>query len=100
MLCLHAKFQQKILTIALVIAKCKYLTFDPFGGGQRGWGKTLTLQFLFEACADPEGGVRAGKVRTGGGVCQTYMHFKQAGFFYFLWVSTGTWQSWSIVRSC
>ena len=32
LLCLHAKFQQKILIIALVIAKFKYLTFDPLGG--------------------------------------------------------------------
>ena len=51
---------QNILIIALVIVKFKYLTFDSLGGGQRGWGKTLTLQFL----------------------------------------STGTWQSWSIARSC
>ena len=83
MLCLHAKFQQKILTIALVIAKCKYLTFDPFGGGQRGWGKTLTLQFLFEACADPEGGVRAGKVRTGGGFAKHTCISNKPGFFIF-----------------
>ena len=41
--CLHAKFQQKILTIALVIAKFKYLTVDPLGG-QRRWGKTLTYR--------------------------------------------------------
>ena len=34
--CLHAKFQQKILTIALVIAKFKYLTFDPLGGVKGG----------------------------------------------------------------
>ena len=27
--CLHANFQQKILSTALVIAKFKYLTFDP-----------------------------------------------------------------------
>ena len=26
---LHAKFQQKVLTTALVIAKFKYLSFDP-----------------------------------------------------------------------
>ena len=32
LLCLHAKFQQKLLTIALVIAKFKYLTFDPLVG--------------------------------------------------------------------
>ena len=37
LLCLYAKFQQKILTIALVIAKFKYLTFDPLGGS-KGWG--------------------------------------------------------------
>ena len=36
LLCLHAKFQQKILTIALVIAKFKYLTFDPLGGVKGG----------------------------------------------------------------
>ena len=46
LLCLHAKFQQKILTIALVIAKLKYLTFDPLDGVKGGWGKTLTLPFL------------------------------------------------------
>ena len=54
------KTTAKILTIALVIEKLKYLIFDPLGGGQRGWGKTLTLPCL----------------------------------------STGTWQSLSIVRSC
>ena len=36
MLCLHAKFQQKILTIALVIGGFKYLTFDPLGGVKAG----------------------------------------------------------------
>ena len=36
LLCLHAKFQQKILTIALVIAKFKHLTFDPLGGVKGG----------------------------------------------------------------
>ena len=36
LLCLHAIFQQKILTIALVIAKFKYLTFDPLGGVKGG----------------------------------------------------------------
>ena len=36
LLCLHAKFQQKILIIALVIAKFKYLTFDPLGGVKGG----------------------------------------------------------------
>ena len=36
LLCLHAKFQQKILIIALVIAKLKYLTFDPLGGVKGG----------------------------------------------------------------
>ena len=36
LLCLYAKFQQKILTIALVIAKFKYLTFDPLGGVKGG----------------------------------------------------------------
>ena len=46
LLYLHSKFQQEILIIALVIAKFNYLTFDPLGGGQRGWGKTLTLPFL------------------------------------------------------
>ena len=60
LLCLHVKFQQKILTIAWVIAKLKYLTFDPLGGVKGGWSKTLTQPCL----------------------------------------STGTWQSWSIVRSC
>ena len=34
--CLHAKFQQKILTIALVITKLRYLTFDPLGGVKGG----------------------------------------------------------------
>ena len=34
--CLHAKFQQKILIIALVIAKFKYLTFDLLGGVKGG----------------------------------------------------------------
>ena len=58
LLCLHAKFQQEILTIALVIAKLKYLTFDPLDGVKGGWGKTLKLPCL----------------------------------------STGTWQSWSLVR--
>ena len=41
LLCLHAKYQQKILTIALVIAELKYLTFDPLsgvkGGGVKLW---------------------------------------------------------------
>ena len=36
LLCLHAKFQQKILIIALVIAKFIYLTFDPLGGVKGG----------------------------------------------------------------
>ena len=36
LLCLHAKFQQEILIIALVIAKFKYLTFDPLGGVKGG----------------------------------------------------------------
>ena len=36
LLCLHAKFQQKILIIALVIGKFKYLTFDPLGGVKGG----------------------------------------------------------------
>ena len=47
LLCLYAKFQQKILTIALVIAKFNYI-FDlwPIRWGQRGWGKTLTLPCL------------------------------------------------------
>ena len=41
------KISAKILIIALVIAKLKYLTFDPTPlWGQRGWGKTLTLPFL------------------------------------------------------
>ena len=31
-------FSKKILTIALVIVKFKYLTFGPLGGGQRGVG--------------------------------------------------------------
>ena len=33
---MHAKFQQKILTIALVIVKLKYLSFDPLGGVKGG----------------------------------------------------------------
>ena len=37
------KISAKILTIALVIAKCKYLSLS---WGQRGWGKTLTLPCL------------------------------------------------------
>ena len=36
LLCLHAKFQQKILIVALVIAKFKYLTFNPLGGVKGG----------------------------------------------------------------
>ena len=36
LLCLHAQFQLKILTIAQVIAKFKYLTFDPLGGVKGG----------------------------------------------------------------
>ena len=36
LLWLHAKFQQKLLTIALVIAKLKYLTLDPLGGVKGG----------------------------------------------------------------
>ena len=36
LLCLYTKFQQKIITIALVIAKYKYLTFDPLGGVKGG----------------------------------------------------------------
>ena len=35
-ICLHAKFQQKILIIDLVIAKFKYLTFDLLGGVKGG----------------------------------------------------------------
>ena len=33
---MHSKFQQKILIIALVIVKFKYLTFDPLGGVKGG----------------------------------------------------------------
>ena len=36
LLCLHAKFQQKILVIDFVIATFKYLTFDPLGGVKGG----------------------------------------------------------------
>ena len=39
-------FSKKLLTIALVNAKFKYLTFDPLGGVKGGWGKTLTLPCL------------------------------------------------------
>ena len=50
LLCLHAQFQQKILTIALVIAKLKYLTFDPLGsvnvGGVKFWHCHAYLQAL------------------------------------------------------
>ena len=50
LLCLCAKFQQKILTIALVIAKFKYLTFDPLGGVKGGgvklWHCNAYLQAL------------------------------------------------------
>ena len=60
LLSLHAKFQQKILTIALVIVKFKYLTFEPLSGVKRG------------------------------GVKLWHCH---------VYYSTGTWQSWSIVRS-
>ena len=45
---MYAKFQPKILTIALVIAKFKYLTFDPLGGVKGG---------------DPLGGVKGGEVK-------------------------------------
>ena len=50
LLCLHAKFQQKKLIIALVIAKFKYLTFDPLGwvkgGGVKLWHCHSYLQAL------------------------------------------------------
>ena len=50
LLCLHAKFQQKILIIALVIVKFKYLTFDPLGsvkgGGVKLWHCHSYLQAL------------------------------------------------------
>ena len=50
LLCLHAKIQQKILTNALVIAKWKYLTFDPLGvvkgGGVKLWHCHAYLQAL------------------------------------------------------
>ena len=36
LLYLHAKFQQKILTIALVTAEFKYVTFDPLVGVKGG----------------------------------------------------------------
>ena len=39
-------FSKNILTIALVIAKFKYLTFDPLGGVKGGGVKTLTLPCL------------------------------------------------------
>ena len=39
------KISAKILTIALVIAKFKYLTFDPLGA-VKGGGKALTLPCL------------------------------------------------------
>ena len=43
------QLQQKVLKTALVIAKFKYMTFDPVGGvsmGSKVWGKILTLPFL------------------------------------------------------
>ena len=43
---MYAKFQQKIFTIALVIAKFKYLTFGALGGVKGGGVKTLTLPCL------------------------------------------------------
>ena len=42
------KISAKILTIALVIAKFKYLTLS-LRWGQRGWGKTLTLSCYLQA---------------------------------------------------
>ena len=45
LLCLYAKFQQKILTIALVIAKLNIWPLT-LRWVQRGWGKTLTLPCL------------------------------------------------------
>ena len=47
LLCLHAKFQQKILTIALVIAKFKYLTFDPLGGVKGGGVKLSHCMLIY-----------------------------------------------------
>ena len=50
LLCLQAKFQQKISTIALVNVKLKYLTFDPLGevkgGGVYIWHCQAYLQAL------------------------------------------------------
>ena len=50
LLCLHAKLQQKILTIVLFFAKFKYLTFDPLGGvkvgGVKLWHCHVYLQAL------------------------------------------------------
>ena len=50
LLCLHAKFQQKILTIAFVIEKFKYLTFAHWGGikggGVKLWHCHAYLQTL------------------------------------------------------
>ena len=51
MLCLHANFQQKILIIALVIAKFKCLTFDPFGGVKGGGGNFDTAILIYRHLA-------------------------------------------------
>ena len=47
MRCLRAKFQQKILTFALVIAKFQYLTFDPLGGVKGGGVNFDTARFIY-----------------------------------------------------
>ena len=47
---MHAKFQQKIMTIALVIAKFEYLTFDSYillRWGQRGGVKFDTAMLIY-----------------------------------------------------
>ena len=49
LLCLYAKFQQKILTNALIIAKFEYLTFDPLGGVKGGGVKLWHCRSYLQA---------------------------------------------------
>ena len=48
---LYAKFQQKILIIALVIAKFNYLIFDPLGGVKGGGVKFDTAILIYSHLA-------------------------------------------------
>ena len=45
------KISAKILTIALVIAKLKYLTFDPLGGVKGGGVKLVTVMLIYRHLA-------------------------------------------------